>query len=137
MKRQWLVLGIVLLFVASAILGNRLWTACKTRKQAELSIRKLALSINLEKDKQEKITDFEIERLDKLNEAKHDFFKNKKGYIGKAKSINAEYHNKVQPLLDSLQKLKYQKYKAAAARKRISKMNFKKMFGNRKGQKNK
>jgi hypothetical protein len=135
MKRHWLILGFLLFFVASAIVGNQLWTWYKTKKQAELSIRKLALSINLEKDKQDKITGYEMERQESLQSVKSKYGENKKEYMARAKAINGTFQDKVQPLLDSVQKLKYQKYKAAAARKRIAKIQFKKMFGNKNRQK--
>jgi hypothetical protein len=128
MRKFWIYLGIFLLSIVLIVFANQQWKVYKLKKHAELSIRKLALSIRLEKGKQEKITEFEIERLELLKDAKAESRKKPKEFASKAKVINQEFLDKVYPLLDSLQTIKYKKYRAAAMRKRLAKMDFKKLL---------
>lgn len=128
MKKVWFGLGALLALIGLTI-GVRLWLdSVKQHKRAELSMRRLALSLAVNKEKWPQMIEWEEERQEQLKDARQEAGKDNQAFIQKAKEINSRFHRRFEPLLDSVQKANYTRYRQAAALKKARRMQMKQLL---------
>jgi len=92
------------------------------RKEVELSVRKMALSIQLNREQEQRIFEIELDKRSRVRQLQDSLKNNVKGLSEALKSLSRRYTLQTEGVLDSLQKTKYNKYRKALARKKARKI---------------
>lgn len=92
------------------------------RKEVELSVRKMALSIQLNREQEQRVLEIELDRRSRIRQIQDSLENNKKGLSAALKALSSRYTFQTEGIMDSLQKTKYNKYRKALARKKARKI---------------
>jgi hypothetical protein len=122
MKAPLLAILVVILFAVGSY-----WIITSIRKDNErkavaLSVRKLALSIQLNPEQEQRVFEIELNRRDRARRLQDSLAKNGKDLSKGLQDLSRQSTIQIEGVLDSLQKSKYTRYRMALARKKARKL---------------
>lgn len=117
------ILVVVLLAIGSTLIFS-LVRERKDREKTRHSVRKMALSIRLNPEQEEQIVDLEINRKVRVYELQDSLKGNSTQLKVSLSALTILHQEKIESVLDSIQKIKYRKYRIALGRKKARSMKF-------------
>lgn len=124
MKAPFFAILVVVLLAIGSILLFSLVRERKDREKTRLSVRKMALSIRLNPEQEEQIVDLEINRKVRVHELQDSLKGNSTQLKVILSALTILHQEKIESILDFIQKIKYRKYRIALGRKKARSMNF-------------
>jgi hypothetical protein len=122
MKGPLLAILVIILLALSSFWVITSTREVRERKKVELNVRKLALSIQLDRDQERLILEIELNRRNRVRQLRDSLERNGKALSKALQDLSRRYTFQIEGVLDSLQKLKYKKYRKALASKRARKL---------------